>query len=459
MYKKKRKYFFIIEKEIISCKKHVYFYVHIVMPYINIYFKVFCALFMFTESLSLIQVTFAAFKSVNQASMDFDSNGDGQPEVTLNSSGEFSIGHANPSSNLHLAGSMAIKPLLASDNIEIGNHSLVMADTSTGNINLELPNAATCLGRSVNVIKTSANNSVFLSTNTFINDGNMAVLDQGFNAMTVVSNGQGWNVGKGYGSSTVTSPLQISTNCILWLDANDFSTLVVDTSGNVEIWRDKSGKGYEANATALKPFYVDSGNGINGKPAISTVSTDGSVEHALSIDAFQMSGSLSLFCVSETIENQNNTATSAMWYFNKSGGSSNPSLSLRNGSGEISFDYNFNDFNNVSKRLVDIPDDASYDQPQIISSCVNIIDNKFNLEYYESSGNYVQATQSSANIQNLDTGSGDSGELTLFRQKQHTNQNRFFHGKIGEIIFYNKLLNDAEKHKVINYLKVKWGIQ
>lgn len=62
-------------------------------------------------------------------------------------------------------------------------------------------------------------------------------------------------------------PLSIP-NCVLWLDAQDASTVILN-GGNVSEWQDKSGNGqHRQQATVVKqPPYVTS-SPINGKPAI-----------------------------------------------------------------------------------------------------------------------------------------------------------------------------------------------
>jgi len=53
---------------------------------------------------------------------------------------------------------------------------------------------------------------------------------------------------------------------LLWLDASDSESLILDSEGNVEEWRDKSGGNRHAteNTTSRRPTYISDYNGIVG---------------------------------------------------------------------------------------------------------------------------------------------------------------------------------------------------
>jgi len=120
----------------------------------------------------------------NQGKIEFDVNGDGSPEATLNNTG-FGIGmNLVPAANLHVLGdtrvtgsmgvgtssqggstlsvkgAMSINPLTASADTDLTDHSLVLADSQSGNITLALPAYSTVVGRVVTIKKIYAGNTV-----------------------------------------------------------------------------------------------------------------------------------------------------------------------------------------------------------------------------------------------------------------------------------------------------------
>eukprot|EP00962_Isochrysis_galbana_P043172 scaffold16362_cov165-Isochrysis_galbana.AAC.1 len=63
------------------------------------------------------------------------------------------------------------------------------------------------------------------------------------------------------------TPAQINT--LVWYDADDSSTIVVDSLSRVSQWNDKSGNGYNVSqsTSARQPSYVT--NGVGGKASLS----------------------------------------------------------------------------------------------------------------------------------------------------------------------------------------------
>ena len=147
----------------------------------------------------------------------FDSNFDGAPEAVLNATG-FGIGTTTPSNNLHVAGNSIVSGTMVvggtsnvsgsnlhisgswgfsvqtvAGNTTLSGNSVVLADSSSGNITLTLPVASTVSGRVYTVKKKSNSHSVF------INSISGLVLDlasgaNGYPCVQVVSDGNNWHV-------------------------------------------------------------------------------------------------------------------------------------------------------------------------------------------------------------------------------------------------------------------------
>lgn len=129
-------------------------------------------------------------------------NGSGKEAIIVDDSAYVAIGHGQPHSTLHVRGSQAgqIDVVEGPATIDIGvQHYLVVARIGSGDIILNLPLAATCLGRYYNFKADSNNNTSTLfvvpQTGELIdgvlgprNLGNQYQLQQ----IVVVSDGQRW---------------------------------------------------------------------------------------------------------------------------------------------------------------------------------------------------------------------------------------------------------------------------
>jgi hypothetical protein len=121
--------------------------------------------------------------------INFDANRDSTPELIVNTTG-LGIGIAPntkldvdgsswitgnqtitgslSSNNFDLRGAFAMTPLITSSNTTAMDNALIMAGSSSANIDVTLPNPASCTGRIYQVINTSTSN-VYVSSNVSIN--------------------------------------------------------------------------------------------------------------------------------------------------------------------------------------------------------------------------------------------------------------------------------------------------
>lgn len=114
----------------------------------------------------------------------FDAQSDNQTEMTLNSTGlgigiapstnlhvngnaivtgQVFIGGSSGSANLNLNGTFGHSVQSVSSNTTLGNHSIVLVDSSSDNITITLPYAGNVTGRQYQIKKISTSNSVWIS--------------------------------------------------------------------------------------------------------------------------------------------------------------------------------------------------------------------------------------------------------------------------------------------------------
>ena len=220
----------------------------------------------------------------------FDSNFDGAPEAILNSTG-FGIGTTSPSANLHTAGNAIVSGTMVvggtsntnSSNLQIngswgfsvqtvtGNttlssNSVVLADSSAGNITLTLPVASTVNGRMYTIKKTSNSHTLLLGSATLI-DGlpgiELSSSSSAYPFVQVLSDGSTWRI-----LSRSTDGIVSSTNVYIIVDVSGGPTA---TSYPVTVSNltsaDLTGAGnlqYKTNKIVLR--YIPSGNFTMGSP-------------------------------------------------------------------------------------------------------------------------------------------------------------------------------------------------
>jgi hypothetical protein len=166
----------------------------------------------------------------------FDTQMDGQAEMTLNSTGlgisvlpssnlhvggnaiisdQLFVGGSSGSSNLNVNGTIGFGVQTISADVTLGDSSVVLVDSSSDNITLILPYAGNVIGRVYSIKKTSTSNSVWISGGgNLIEDTNPIELPESNDLASVklISNGNQWYILEEKDTSiTVTSE-----NLIAW---------------------------------------------------------------------------------------------------------------------------------------------------------------------------------------------------------------------------------------------------
>ena len=240
-------------------------------------------------SLAEMKTARADVKSLD-GTIKFDSNFDGAPEAILNSTG-FGLGTTTPSaniqvngnaivsgtmvvggtsnasgSNLHLNGSMGFSVQTVTVNTTLSGNSVVLADTSAGNITLTLPIVSTVNGRIYTIKKIHQSNVLILNGggNNIDSNGEYFFSSGNLASMQVVSSGTQWHVFRASDRGlTVWTPADF--NPLAWWDASDTSTISKGSSGNVYQWNDKSSNNYHVTQSTANYQPTSGTNTIGGK--------------------------------------------------------------------------------------------------------------------------------------------------------------------------------------------------
>lgn len=161
-------------------------------------------------------------------------------------------GENTSQSNLHINGTMSLVPQSVSTGSQTIHSTLVLADTSSGNVLLNLPPLSESVGMSITIKRTNQNNEVFLSTSGSNVDGTTSIVlnADSYQSMTLFNNGSSWWV---LNDSENSSLQEIaSSNIFLWWDLNQ-------TSGNV-----LSDQSSNSRSGHLTNSHLFSGNSVSG---------------------------------------------------------------------------------------------------------------------------------------------------------------------------------------------------
>jgi formylglycine-generating enzyme required for sulfatase activity len=164
----------------------------------------------------LCHACFGAVRGTND-NISFDVQMDGQPEMTLNSTGlglgvipstnlhingnaiisaQLFVGGNSGSSNFNVNGTMGFGAQTVNASTILGNSSVVLVDSSSNTILVTLPYAGSVSGRIYTIKKTSLANEVLLSGGgNLIDSSSLFNLSSGnIGAIKVISNGTSWSI-------------------------------------------------------------------------------------------------------------------------------------------------------------------------------------------------------------------------------------------------------------------------
>jgi len=227
--------------------------------------------------------------------------------------------------------------------------------------------------------------------------------------------------------NTITSPLSVVSNGVLWLDASDSSTITGTTT--VTSWRDKSSNAYNLTPGSGTTSYANNVITINS----SYLYGSGPVDLT----------SFTFFIVAK------NVGTSGNQPFFAARPSAAPSYDSTDG-----FAW-YMDSGTATRFF------GNYYSSKYISSSITTTSSKLYSITGSNDGTYTQWNNgtlgnSITSTARTNTGQGFSvgGEWTGSAWNTYTNS-----GTINEVVVYNRLLTTGQRQQVEGYLAWKWGLQ
>ena len=397
--------------------------------------------------LFMSQLAFGTIKSTT-GTIEFDVNSDGVKEATLNSTG-LGIG-VTPSTNLevsgnaivtgdlvigastggnstlHVNGTIGYGVQLISDNVTLSGNSVVMVDTSLGNVIITLPYAGNVNGRQYTVKKITSSgnftlsgggNYIDLSSSYSFNSGNTA-------SMEIMSIGGQWNVLRqsSVGIDVSWTPNFLTTPAKFWIDASDADTVTL-ISGNIQSISDKTGNGYTVSAPSSTQRPTQST--WQGRKAIQIVNTGAAGD--LLETASNVIGTNDDFTIFSVLTGTEiSRGAGANWSLRMIQNHIN--ITVLDGSGNV----NCFVFQGAGKLQV-----AMFDQ------------NARELNLSTNGSSYATNTGTRTGLRAgapyLQLGTTTNGESVA--------------GYIGEVIVLNRVATNDEKQKIEGYLAWKWGLE
>ncbi|MBF0196191.1 MAG: LamG domain-containing protein [Planctomycetes bacterium] len=158
-------------------------------------------------------------------------------------------GENSSGSNLHVNGTIAYAPNVFSTGLSyITDQSLVLADTSAGDVALYLPSAIDNLGNMITIKRTSDLNNLYLSASGNLMDSYAIVMfsSGNMNTLSLISNGSNWLIMGGKDIENVSEHMYMNWD-------------LEESSGNTA--QDDSGWG---RSGTLQANYQFSGNSVSG---------------------------------------------------------------------------------------------------------------------------------------------------------------------------------------------------
>lgn len=394
-----------------------------------------------------------------------DINNDGTSEVHLNSLG-LAIGTGlSPSANLHLqgngiitndlvvgatagnstlevAGSIGFGVQTVSTNVTLAGNSMVMVDTSSGNITVTLPSASSCAGRSYIIKKTATAYTLRLSASSNIDSGGPFDYSGNLVYLKVVSNGTQWyflTESQAGDAPVAWTPSLLGTAPKLWVDASDASSMTITNTNDIDEWRsqDSITAKLTQSTVADKPHIITAG--LNG---LDTVDLDGS-NHYFVGDG--LSTAVDEFSFLAVRKHETGTASEAQII-----GSAN--FQWQTGVAQLIY------WGNAAKMSINVAQAASGDSFSNFPVGWNI-------------NSYVDASDGTSTsmlcFQNGsaagDAKSGDDKNLDPYWiGASHTeltlDASRHLKTEFAEILIFNIALSTEDRQKIEGYLAHKWGL-
>lgn len=231
-------------------------------------------------------------------------------------------------------------------------------------------------------------------------------------------------------------------NMVDWHDASDANT-ISDTSGLVNSWSDKSGRGnvLTASSTARPTTNSAQLNGLN------LISFDGSTDEMIDSTAYDIgSGTIGTHLIGLLVPYGSSTGVGFLFFYRDAAGTGlGTAMSLENNvsGNELSFRSYLNGFAECNTSW-------TAGNPQIFSMSLAAG------ATYNNSVWFINGTSSTP------TGTSASGSYSAGTKKMSfgaANADGWANADIAEILFFKGILTTEQRQKIEGYLAWKWKVQ
>lgn len=257
-------------------------------------------------------------------------------------------------------------------------------------------------------------------------------------------------------SITAKSPVISTPNLTLWLDTtspNSFETERPLNDDKIAIWKDLNPQRiFKINVSqsdlTKQPTYVDLA--INNLPALKFINNIEMRSENIFLNDIFSSDQATIFLVQNNFSGDTSTTTIS-WVptaNNLDNGSENSRISIfAQTSNTVIFDYGVAG-GATANRVATSTLTNFNNKNTIISFLKNSNNSDLRINYNET---VIANSSAVANV-------SASLSAPFIVGKFRTDSNYFFNGNIGEIIIFDRALNENERKKIEDYLGEKWGI-
>jgi len=134
-------------------------------------------------------------KNQNSGPLNFDTDNDGTTDISMTQNGELGIGTTTPKSTLEILGSLGFIAQSITTSTTLSSNTLILVDTSSANVTLTMPTAASSTGRIYQIKKIVDANDLLITASTNIDKASSITLTTSINGLPYVnifSNGTQW---------------------------------------------------------------------------------------------------------------------------------------------------------------------------------------------------------------------------------------------------------------------------
>ncbi|MFC1659233.1 type II secretion system protein [Pseudomonadota bacterium] len=224
---------------------------------------------------------------------------------------------------------------------------------------------------------------------------------------------------------------------VLWLDANDNSTVVTDSDDNVSKWRDKSRSGNDASQANSANQPSHSLNGFNGRPSIHFNSSNSEWIAADSI-GYVATTSHSYFIVFNASDNASLNESAIMGFHTSEGFNAEIIMLDTSNNGYI--------YHQDANRADLVQEDR------------RDLNNILYVEYDAAAFEAIPYLNGVLKTQIVDGVPAASALLTIGGEWDAALMTNFLEGDIAEIIVFDEVLTTIQRQLVEEYLNKKWKV-